>query len=203
MCLCVDNMPYRGRHGLPKGKCKLAKVNDTETKELITECKMGSPHCLPDDEDPCQGHCECYNETKECECKVGPPTTTPGPDDDRVNTSQLSDHPLFREAMKLKGFKNASKPKGDKASYDFLSNRKTVEVEVASQRGVYTQFTVLSRELVCPKMTKKQDLEGFCEDPDDPWLWDVRCPLLFSTMASKYLPGNVISFIWSYPSTVW
>ena len=189
VCLCVDNMLYRGRHGFPRGKCKLAKVNDTKTKKLITECKKG-PHCVPDEEDPCQGHCECSQQDKECQCKVGPPTTTPGPHDDRVHKSQLAGHPLFSEAMKLKGFQNASKPRNENATYDFLSNRKTVEVEVGSQTGVFNQFTVLSRELVCPpNMTREEELQGFCEDPDDPWLWDVRCPLLFNA-TSKFLPGK-------------
>ena len=33
VCLCVDNMEYRGRHGIPQGKCKIGNKTGVDICE--------------------------------------------------------------------------------------------------------------------------------------------------------------------------
>ena len=164
----------------------LKNVDANKTSELA-KCDE-EYFCEPDEYDPCQGHCEC--DKTECKCKVGPPVTTPGPHDQKHSAANLFTSGAWREAAQSDGFRKAAWPRNPFAKYEFLSNRRDVTVEVGSQRTNYNKFTVLSRDLVCPKVP------SFwlpCEDPQDPWIWNVRCPMLFSDMTDKFLPSK-----WSY-----
>ena len=184
-------MPYRGKSGLPKGKCKTALLEHLDANKISETAKCEAEEnedeycCVPDEHDPCQGHCEC--EKKECKCKVGPPVTTPGPHDETLSEPLLFTSGVWREAALSEGFWKAPRPFNVFAKYEFLSNRREVQVEVGSQRASYEKFTVLSRDLVCPPVSNPLFP---CEDPEDPWVWNVRCPMLFSDMTDKFMPSK-------------
>ena len=161
----------------------LKNVDANKTSELA-KCDE-EYFCEPDEHDPCQGHCEC-DETK-CKCKVGPPVTTPGPHDQKHSAETLFTSGVWREAAQSEGFRKAARPRSPFAKYNFLSNRRDVKVEVGSQSAHYEKFTVLSRDLVCPPVP---NFILPCEDAEDPWIWNVRCPMLFSDMTDKFLPGK-------------